>query len=283
MVSHPPHPRKNRDQPEKSQISEGGVGTWIQDGKGAIKRRLGRWRRCCWYWRRTLCWHCDMPEFFRRNGDPAFAASCAVCIGCTVFLFVRTGRVQGSDDIFLGESARCPPRCWRGDPVHASAGNGARAVSGRCGCGHRGHRHRGRRRDAAVPFGAGAQMEGRASHRRQPAGPRLANALPGGALCRRALRSILTGENHLNVHYPAGRAWVYRILWVCGVMAGLVVLSYLILSNQLLGVGNARWFGLRALYRLRHVRHFCGDDRRRISCMALLSGRTELRRTSAPA
>lgn len=26
-------------------------------------------------------------------------------------------------------------------------------------------------------------------------------------------------------------------------MAGLVVLSYLILSNQLLGVGNARWFG----------------------------------------
>ena len=68
-------------------------------------------------------------------------------------------------------------------------------------------------------------------------------------LCRaarfagRALRSILTGENHLNVHYPAGRAWVYRILWVCGVMAGLVVLSYLILSNQLLGVGNARWFG----------------------------------------
>lgn len=108
-------------------------------------------------------------------------------------------------------------------------------------------------------------------------------------LCRaarfagRALRSILTGENHLNVHYPAGRAWVYRILWVCGVMAGLVVLSYLILSNQLLGVGNARWFGLRALYRLRHVRHFCGDGRRRISCMALLSGRTELRRTSAPA
>lgn len=55
--THPPHPRKNRDQPEKSQISEGGVGTWIQDGKGAIKRRLGRWRRLRWYWRRTLCWH----------------------------------------------------------------------------------------------------------------------------------------------------------------------------------------------------------------------------------
>ena len=55
--THPPHPRKNRDQPEKSQISEGGVGTWIQDGKGAIKRRLGRWRHLRWYWRRTLCWH----------------------------------------------------------------------------------------------------------------------------------------------------------------------------------------------------------------------------------
>ena len=34
--------------------------------------------------------------------------SCAVCIGCTVFLFVRTGRVQGSDDIFLGESGALP-------------------------------------------------------------------------------------------------------------------------------------------------------------------------------
>ena len=34
--------------------------------------------------------------------------SCAVCIGCTVFLFVRTGRVPGSDDIFLGESGALP-------------------------------------------------------------------------------------------------------------------------------------------------------------------------------
>ena len=34
--------------------------------------------------------------------------SCAVCIGCTVSLFVRTGRVQGSDDIFLGESGALP-------------------------------------------------------------------------------------------------------------------------------------------------------------------------------
>ena len=34
--------------------------------------------------------------------------SCAVCIVCTVFLFVRTGRVQGSDDILLGESGALP-------------------------------------------------------------------------------------------------------------------------------------------------------------------------------
>ncbi|MFQ9681694.1 MAG: hypothetical protein ACLRZH_17800 [Ruthenibacterium lactatiformans] len=51
------------------------------------------------------------PNFPAQWGS-CFAAGCAVCIGCTVFLFVRTGRVQGSDDIFLGESARCPPRCW---------------------------------------------------------------------------------------------------------------------------------------------------------------------------
>lgn len=184
------------------------------------------------------------PNFSGAMGILLLLLSCAVCIGCTVFLFVRTGRVQGSDDIFLGESGALPTEVLAAVIlVHASAGNGARAVSGRCGCGHRGHRHRGRRRDAAVPFGAGAQMEGR----RLIADSLLARVWP--TLCRaarfagRALRSILTGENHLNVHYPAGRAWVYRILWVCGVMAGLVVLSYLILSNQLLGVGNARWFG----------------------------------------
>ena len=52
------------------------------------------------------------PNFSGAMGILLLLLSCAVCIGCTVFLFVRTGRVQGSDDIFLGESGVLPPRCW---------------------------------------------------------------------------------------------------------------------------------------------------------------------------
>lgn len=170
-----------------------------------------------------------------------------------------------------------------GDPVHASAGNGARAVSGRCGCSHRGHRHRGRRRDAAVPFGAGAQMEGRASHRRQPAGPRLANALPGGALCR--ARAAEHPHGREPSQRPLSRRACVGLSYFVGVRShGRACGAFLSHSQQSAsGRRQCALVRLRALYRLRHVRHFCGDDRRRISCMALLSGRTELRRTSAPA
>ena len=48
------------------------------------------------------------PNFSGAMGILLLLLSCAVCIGCTVFLFVRTGRVQGSDDIFLGESCALP-------------------------------------------------------------------------------------------------------------------------------------------------------------------------------
>lgn len=48
------------------------------------------------------------PNFSGAMGILLLLLSCAVCIGCTVFLFVRTGRVQGSDDIFLGESGVLP-------------------------------------------------------------------------------------------------------------------------------------------------------------------------------
>ena len=92
-------------------------------------------------------------------------------------------------------------------------------------------------------------------------------ALPG-ARCGASSRARTISTSII----PPGVTWVYRILWVCGVMAGLVVLSYLILKSAS-GRRQCALVRLRALYRLRHVRHFCGDDRRRISCMALLSGR----------
>ena len=184
------------------------------------------------------------PNFSGAMGILLLLLSCAVCIGCTVFLFVRTGRVQGSDDIFLGESGVLPTEVLAAvilfTPLLGMAlGLSLGAVD-------------------VVIAGIGTAGGGvmllclLALARKWKAGRLIADSLLARVwptLCRaarfagRALRSILTGENHLNVHYPAGRAWVYRILWVCGVMAGLVVLSYLILSNQLLGVGNARWFG----------------------------------------
>lgn len=184
------------------------------------------------------------PNFSGAMGILLLLLSCAVCIGCTVFLFVRTGRVQGSDDIFLGESGALPTEVVAAvilfTPLLGMAlGLSLGAVD-------------------VVIAGIGTAGGGvmllclLALARKWKAGRLIADSLLARVwptLCRaarfagRALRSILTGENHLNVHYPAGRAWVYRILWVCGVMAGLVVLSYLILSNQLLGVGNARWFG----------------------------------------
>lgn len=184
------------------------------------------------------------PNFSGAMGILLLLLSCAVCIGCTVFLFVRTGRVQGSDDIFLGESGALPTEVLAAvilfTPLLGMAlGLSLGAVD-------------------VVIAGIGTAGGGvmllclLALARKWKAGRLIADSLLArvwSTLCRaarfagRALRSILTGENHLNVHYPAGRAWVYRILWVCGVMAGLVVLSYLILSNQLLGVGNARWFG----------------------------------------
>lgn len=184
------------------------------------------------------------PNFSGAMGILLLLLSCAVCIGCTVFLFVRTGRVQGSDDIFLGESGALPTEVLAAvilfTPLLGMAlGLSLGAVD-------------------VVIAGIGTAGGGvmllclLALARKWKAGRLIADSLLARVwptLCRaarfagRALRSILTGENHLNVHYPAGRAWVYRILWVCGVMAGLVVLSYLILSNQLLGVGNARWFG----------------------------------------
>ena len=184
------------------------------------------------------------PNFSGAMGILLLLLSCAVCIGCTVFLFVRTGRVQGSDDIFLGESGALPTEVLAAvilfTPLLGMAlGLSLGAVD-------------------VVIAGIGTAGGGvmllclLALARKWKAGRLIADSLLARVwptLCRaarfagRALRSILTGENHLNVHYPAGRAWVYRILWVCGVMAGLVVLSYLILSNQLLDVGNARWFG----------------------------------------
>ena len=48
------------------------------------------------------------PNFSGAMGILLLLLSCAVCIGCTVFLFVRTGRVPGSDEILLGESGALP-------------------------------------------------------------------------------------------------------------------------------------------------------------------------------
>lgn len=117
--------------------------------------------------------------------------SCAVCIGCTVSLFVRTGRVQGSDDIFLGESGALPTEVLAAvilftpllgmalglslgavDVVIAGIGTAGGGVMLLC----------------LLRWRANGRP---ASHRRQPAGPRLANALPG----RRALPGARCGAS----------------------------------------------------------------------------------------
>lgn len=170
--------------------------------------------------------------------------SCAVCIGCTVFLFVRTGRVQGSDDIFLGESGALPTEVLAavflltpllGIVLGLSLGAVDVVIAG-----------------IGTAGGGVMLLCLLALARKWKAGRLIADSLLARVwptLCRaarfagRALRGVFTGENYLNVHYPAGQAWVYRILWICGATVALVGASYLILSNQLLGVGDAYWFG----------------------------------------
>ena len=147
------------------------------------------------------------PNFSGAMGILLLLLSCAVCIGCTVFLFVRTGRVQGSDDIFLGESGALPTEVLAAvilftpllgmalglslgavDVVIAGIGTAGGGVMLLC------------------LFCAGAQMEGRASHRRQPAGPRLANAFAGRrAFAGRALRSIRARTISMSIIPPGVR------------------------------------------------------------------------------
>lgn len=177
-------------------------------------------------------------------GIPLLLLSCAVCLVCTVFLFIRTGRVRGSEDILLGESGALPTEVpaavfllmpLLGTALATALGTVYEIMA------------------CIATVGGGVMLLCLlALARKWKAGRLIADSLLArawptlrGALrfAGRAARGAFTGENYLNVHYPAGQAWVRRILWVCGAMAGLVVLSYLILSNQLLGVGDARWFG----------------------------------------
>lgn len=184
------------------------------------------------------------PNFSGAMGLLLLLLSCAVCIGCTVFLFVRTGRVQGSDDIFLGESGALPTEVLAavflltpllGIVLGLSLGAVDVVIAG-----------------VGTAGGGVMLLCLLALARKWKAGRLIADSLLARVwptLCRaarfagRALRGVFTGENYLNVHYPAGQAWVYRILWICGATVALVGASYLILSNQLLGVGDAYWFG----------------------------------------
>lgn len=168
---------------------------------------------------------------------------CCICLALVVFLFVRTGRVPGSDDIDPGELGRLSPEAlvvlilltflmgfWGASALWSSFDIIL------CGtiCG-----------GVILLFLLALARKWKA--RRLIADSILVRLWPRVRVVLRflgrACLRIFTGENYLDIHHPAGQAWVYRILWVCSAMAGLVIVSYLILSNQLLGVGKPYWFG----------------------------------------
>lgn len=178
-------------------------------------------------------------------GILVFLGCCIVCILCIIRLFLRTGCVPGTDEIRLGEAGRLPTELlafvFLATPLFAAAFLLTTSLY-------------------AWPFiivaatlGGGVMLACLlALARKWKAGRLVTDSLLARAwpdikqfalFVLRGLRGVLTGENFLDVRYQAGQAWVYRILWVCGAMVGLVIVSYLILSNQLLGVGNSRWFG----------------------------------------
>lgn len=188
-------------------------------------------------------------EFFMSalSGIFAFLACIAVCLLCIIRLFMRTGCVPGTDEIDLGEAGKLPTELlafiFLATPLFVFALLLTIGIY-----------------DVwlavvpAVTLGGGVMLACLlALARKWKAGRLVADSVlvrvwPGikafSRFVLRGLRGVLTGENYLDIHYPAGKAWTHRILWVCGAMVGLVVVSYLILSNQLLGVGNARWFGI---------------------------------------
>lgn len=175
-----------------------------------------------------------------------FIALCAVCLACTIWLFNRTGCVPGTDEISLGEMGKLPTEVLAigvlampllGFALFFTIGIYTLDVAA-----------------AVATVGGGVMLECLlALARKWKAGRVIEDSLlaqfwptlrRGGRFVFGGLRAAFTGDPYLNTHYPAGRAWAYRILWVCGAMVVLVIVSYLILSNQLLGVGSARWFGI---------------------------------------
>ncbi len=184
--------------------------------------------------------------YTRAAGLLVFLGCCIVCVVCTVRLFLRTGCVPDSDEIYLGEAGRLPTDLlvfiFLATPLFAAAFLLATSLYQWIAI------------TVVATLGGGVMLECLlAIARKWKAGRLVADSLlmrllPGikrfARFVLRGLRGILTGENYLDLHYQAGKAWVHRILWVCSAMTGLVIASYLVLSNQLLGVGNARWFGI---------------------------------------
>lgn len=174
-----------------------------------------------------------------------FCAICSICAVCIVWMFVCTGTVQGSDEIQLGEMGKLPTEVlvllaasssllilfilWKAFAFHPLS----LYTLGTAGGG----------------FGLLCLL---ALARKWKAGRLVDDMLLTHILLRvwhavlfvlRLVRGAFTGHDTLDIHHPAGRAWVYRILWVCCSMAGMDVLAYLVLSNQLLGTGKGYWYG----------------------------------------
>ncbi len=186
-------------------------------------------------------------EFHEGLLQIVIAATCSlICVFFVCWMFVCTGCVEGHpEEIALGEAGRLPTEVlalWvlffpLMSIIVWSALFGSMWKT-------------------AVPFGTAggglALLCLLALARKWKAGRLvsdmlLVRALPAfwHGLCAvlRVVRGALTGHDSLDLHYPAGRAWFLRILWVCGAMAGLMLFSYLILTNQLLGTGKGYWFG----------------------------------------
>lgn len=175
-----------------------------------------------------------------------FFALCAVCLGCTIWLFNRTGCVQDSDEIRLGEAGKLPTELLIAGVLATPLLGIAFIVTLSI--------YQLSVVAAVATVGGGLMLECLlALARKWKAGRVIEDSLlmqfwpalrRGGRFVLGGLRAAFTGDPYLDTRCPAGKAWAYRILWVCGAMVGLVIVSYLILSNQLLGIGSARWFGI---------------------------------------
>ena len=175
-----------------------------------------------------------------------FIALCAVCISCTIWLFIRTGCVPGTDEISLGEAGGLPTELLLFGFLVVPLMGTALIVTVSV--------YRLSLIAAVATVGGGVMLECLlALARKWKAGRVLADSAfvrlwpmlrRGAQFVLRGLRAVLTGDPYLDARCPAGQAWAYRILWVGGAMVGLVIASYLVLSNQLLGIGSARWFGI---------------------------------------